>query len=155
VDQERVDPGVILLVRPASADDAEFLWTVQRTALGPYVTAQFGTNEVQQRAYFDRSFDVVGHQVVRVDGNDAGYLAYGRHGDHIYIANVALLPRFQSRGVGSMLIRRVLSEADAEDLPVRLRVLRSNRRARALYARFGFVVTDHTPDHYVMTREPG
>jgi ribosomal protein S18 acetylase RimI-like enzyme len=144
----------VVLLRPASLDDIEFLWTVQRAALGPYVTVQFGTSEAQQRAYFDRHFDVSGHQIVRVDGDDAGDLACHRRADHVYLANVALLPRFQSRGIGSVLIRRVLSDADADGLPVRLRVLRSNARARTLYARFGFAVTDHLPDHYVMTRAP-
>jgi ribosomal protein S18 acetylase RimI-like enzyme len=153
VDKARIGASVMLLLRPASTDDTEFLWRVQRSALGPYVTVQFGTNEAQQRAFFDRHFDVPAHQIVRVNGTDAGYLAYRRREDHVYLVNVALLPRFQSRGIGSLLIRRVLNEADASGLPVRLRVLRSNARARDLYARFGFAVTGHTADHYVMTRE--
>jgi ribosomal protein S18 acetylase RimI-like enzyme len=152
VEKARIGSSVMLLLRPASTDDTEFLWSVQRTALGPYVTAQFGTNEAQQRAFFDRHFDVPAHQIVRVNGTDAGYLAYRRRDDHVYLVNVALLPQFQSRGIGSLLIRRVLSEADASGLPVRLRVLRSNARARDLYVRFGFAVTGRIPDHYVMTR---
>ena len=154
MDQARIGSSVLLLLRPASSDDTEFLWEVQRTTLGPYVTAQFGTDEAEQRAFFDRHFDVPAHQIVRVNGTDAGYLAYRRRDDHVYLVNVALLPRFQSRGIGSLLIRRVLKEADAANQPVRLRVLRSNARARDLYARFGFAVTGQTPDHYVMTREP-
>lgn len=146
--------GILLLVRSASQADTEFLWAVQRAALGPYVTAQFGVDEQAQRAHFDAHVVVGDHQIVRVNGSDAGFLSYERRADHVWLSRIALLPRFQSRGVGSMLIRRVLSEADDGGVPVYLRVLRSNPRARDLYARFGFRVTDETPDHVMMARAP-
>lgn len=140
-------------LRPATSRDTELLWRIQRLALGSYVTAIFGTDEAAQRSFFDDHFSVEAHEVIRVEGQDAGYLLYETRGDHVYLANVALLPEFQRRGVGAEVVRHVVAQANALGLPVRLQVLRSNP-ARNFYERLGFELVGETDTHWLLARPP-
>jgi ribosomal protein S18 acetylase RimI-like enzyme len=145
----------VIALRPARAADRDFLWSVQWRGLGRYVTAVFGTDEVQQRAFFDEHHDPARSQVVVVDGVDAGVLAWWPRDDHWYLGTIGLLPDFQGRGIGGRLIGRLLADADTAGVPVRLQVLRSNDRARVLYERLGFRVAGATATHHQMERRPG
>lgn len=138
-------------LRPATAEDRELLWRIQWLALGPYVAADFGSDRAEQRRFFEEHFRIEAHQIVRVAGEDAGYLLYEPREDHVYLANMALLPGFQRRGVGSALVRFVIAEAEAQGLPVRLQVLRSNP-ARNFYERLGFERVGETDTHWLMAR---
>ena len=54
------------------------------------------------------------------------------------------MPSRQGQGIGSAVIRYIKAIAEEHDLPVRLRMLKANQRAKALYERNGFTVTDKT-----------
>jgi ribosomal protein S18 acetylase RimI-like enzyme len=53
------------------------------------------------------------------------------------VIDIALLPEFRRRGIGTALLRALLEEGAARDLPVRIHVERLNP-ALALYERLGF-----------------
>jgi ribosomal protein S18 acetylase RimI-like enzyme len=141
----------VFVLRAAVAEDVELLWRIQKSALGAYVEADFGTDEAQQRAYFDAHFDWLRHEIVQVEGRDAGYLMWEVRADHVYLANMALLPEFQRRGVGAALLGYVVGLAEKRRLPVRLQVLLSNP-ARNFYERHGFEVVGKTSTHLLMRR---
>jgi hypothetical protein len=44
-------------LRPATDQDYELLWKIQRITIGPYVDITFGTSEAEQRKFFDERFD--------------------------------------------------------------------------------------------------
>jgi GNAT superfamily N-acetyltransferase len=67
----------------------------------------------------------------------------------VKLKRVFLLPVFQNRGIGSRLVRQVLSEAKSTGLPVRLRVFKVNP-AQRLWQRLGFVVSGETDSHILM-----
>ncbi|MEG2048577.1 MAG: GNAT family N-acetyltransferase, partial [Comamonas sp.] len=60
---------------------------------------------------------------------------------HIHVIDIALLPNFQSRGLGTALMEAVMQSARAQGKGVRLRVSRHNR-AMDWYGRLGFHATD-------------
>jgi len=79
----------------------------------------------------------------------AGFCAFWLVFDEIHINNVAVLPQFRGRGVGTMLMRHVLAEgrrlgASRATLEVRA----SNRRAIELYERLGFHVAATRRNYY-------
>ncbi|MBT38696.1 MAG: hypothetical protein CL938_09140 [Deltaproteobacteria bacterium] len=135
--------------RPASGDDVELLRRIQREALGASVEAVFGTTEAEQRAFFDARFDWRDYQIICVRGEAAGFLMWEERGDYVYLGNLALLPRFQRRGVDAGVLAHVVERAEALGLPVRLQVLRGNP-ARNFYARHGFEEEGQTETHVLM-----
>jgi ribosomal protein S18 acetylase RimI-like enzyme len=141
--------SAVLALRQATPDDRAFLWELQRTALRAVVEATWGWDEAFQARHFDEHFDTADRSIVRVDGADAGVLCVRVREDHLFLSNVALLPRHQGRGLGAQLVRMVLAEGERRGLPVRLQVLKANR-ARRLYERLGFVVCGESETHFQM-----
>ena len=78
---------------------------------------------------------------------------------HHYLFMVGVEPERQGRGVGSALLREVLTQCDAEGLPAYLES--SNERNLTLYRRHGFEVIEELrlgrsgPLLWLMWREPG
>jgi ribosomal protein S18 acetylase RimI-like enzyme len=131
-------------LRGATEADREFLWSLHALAMRGPVERTWGWDEDFQKGYFEENFDPDERQIVVVDGRDAGVLQTERSEDSLFLANVEILPAFQGRGVGTGIVRDLLAEARARDLPVTLQVLKENPRARRLYERLGFVVTGET-----------
>ena len=79
--------------------------------------------------------------VVTADGSDVGRLYRTEaEGSELWLLDVALLPEWRGRGIGSRLVTNLVAEADARGVRLCLHVNRTNR-ARQLYERLGFVVT--------------
>ena len=86
-------------------------------------------------------------------GQDAGGLQAGirpSDGD-LFLANVYLLPEFQNRGVGSMVVRGLMAEARDLGVPLTLNVLRNNPDARRLYERLGLHMVGENEERFFMS----
>jgi ribosomal protein S18 acetylase RimI-like enzyme len=92
--------------------------------------------EAQHRYYHDNYTDT-DWDVILVDGEPAGRLYVSRWEDQIRIVDIALIPEFRGRGVGTQLITALLEEGERSGRPVRIHV-EMNNPARTLYDRFGF-----------------
>jgi ribosomal protein S18 acetylase RimI-like enzyme len=143
--------GCIFTLRPASENDYELLWKIQRTAIGPYVDATWGWDEAFQRRFFDEHFDHRNFQIIRVSEVDVGFLSFEIRPDHAYLGNLALLVPYQSRGFGALVVQHVIRVANENGRPVRLQVLKSNPAVQ-FYARMGFSRCGETATHIQMSR---
>ena len=138
-------------LRPAGPADDELLFRIYAStraqelavlawdgvAEEAFLRGQFAAQRASYERYPGRS-----DHVVLVGGEPAGRLCLARGEREIAVVDIALLPRFRGRGVGSALLRGVLDEAAAADKRVRIHVERSNPALR-LYQRLGFrVVAD-------------
>ncbi len=141
-----------LSFRDATEDDLKLLWRINSLGLGDVVRREFSVTARQHRQHFQEHFRIDDNlQIIFVDGEDAGYLAYESLGDHIYVSAVVLLPQFQNRGVGSKIMKSIFQEAMESGVDVRLQVLKSNP-ARAFYEGLGFVIDAETAHHYQMVK---
>lgn len=74
--------------------------------------------------------------------------------DELHINTLAVAPDERRKGLATLLIRRVLTEASKEGArKATLEVRASNTAALALYARFGFRVTATRPRYYTSPDE--
>jgi len=65
--------------------------------------------------------------------------------DEYFLAHIAVLPEFESRGLGQQLLRRAEAKASEAGLPkITLTVDADNARAISLYTRAGFQITSTT-----------
>lgn len=117
------------------------------------VAATFGWHDADQHARFVAAFDPSITRMVELDGTPIGLLKVDARGTPVRLLQLAVAPEFQGRGLGTALVRRVIAEAGTR--PVWLQVLHANPRARALYARLGFVAIGRTDTHVRMWRSAG
>lgn len=142
-------------LRPATNDDYSFLRELHHRAYREVVTRQFGRwDERAQDEWFELSLRDAEFFVVELGSAAVGALARKRQPECLHLVELQIVPEHQNHGLGSALLRELLAEARSATLPVRLRVLHENHRARHLYERHGFVVTATMPTHYLMEWKP-
>jgi GNAT superfamily N-acetyltransferase len=139
-------------LRPATAEDFDFLWNLHRATMRPYVEAIWGWDEGVQARRFREAFDPAHRQIVIVGGHPVGVLHVDDLPRAVFLANVEIDPAHQRRGLGTALVESVIDRAKSLGLPVTLQVLRVNP-VRRLYERLGFRVTGDTPTHFLMLHE--
>jgi ribosomal protein S18 acetylase RimI-like enzyme len=101
-----------------------------------FLTQQFDAQDTYYKQHRpDASYDVIVH-----DGRPAGRLYVDRGADEILVMDIALLPEFRNRGLGTVLLRDLMNEAAAAGRPLVVHVEQFNP-ARALYERLGFEET--------------
>lgn len=115
-----------------------------------FIDMQF---EAQHRDYW-RNYDTSRFMIVSCDGVDAGRLYVERRADELRVIDIALLPAFRGRGIGTGLFEALFDEADAQGLAVRIHVEHENP-AQRLYLRLGFAFTGEPgPIYRLMERLP-
>ena len=140
-------------LRPATAGDFAFLRALHVVTLKGYVAQTWGWDDAAQEARFREAFNPEASRIIVIDGREVGVLAVERRPDALFIANIALVPEEQGRGLGAAIVGDVLAEAARAGVATDLQVLRVNP-ARRLYERLGFAVVGETPTHYLLRAEP-
>ena len=90
-----------------------------------------------QDTYYRGQFKRASFLVVELEGEPIGRLYTDRREDEIRILDIALLPEYRGRGLGSALMQEILAEAAEASKAVRIHVERFNPALR-LYERLGF-----------------
>jgi ribosomal protein S18 acetylase RimI-like enzyme len=135
-------------LRPVAPEDQPFLYRVYASTREPEMALVDWTAEQKaaflemqftaQDRYYHENLPNVAYQVVLWEGGPAGRLYVGRWADEIRVVDIALLPEYRNRGIGSALFRDLMAEARAAGKPLRIHVEQFNP-ARRLYDRLGFV----------------
>jgi len=122
-------------LRPAKDDDLDFLDWLNTKCMKERVEKVMDW----QVDLFRDTFEPRNVRIVLVDDFPVGMLKVQIDHDSVYLGDVMVAPDYQNRGLGSQLVAQVVTEAVALNLPVRLRVLKSNP-AKELYQRLGFEI---------------
>ena len=97
--------------------------------------------DLQRREYYAR-FPDAEYRVILLDNQHAGRIWIGRDAQQIRLLDIALLPEFQSRGVGTVLVRWLMAEARSTGKALRHMVYVLNNNAERFYERLGFVIIE-------------
>jgi GNAT superfamily N-acetyltransferase len=136
-------------LRQATDADIEFVRELKCSGLRPYVEKLWGWDADDQERRFRASFVPDRQKIISYRGEDVGMLQVEEGEDSLVLAGLYVAAGHRSKGLGSAIIRDVLTEAARLGKPVRLRVLRPNP-ARALYERLGFRVVEESATHFSM-----
>ena len=144
---EKLDSSVTL--RPVTPDDDEFLlavYTSTRADELAQVSWQPGQKESfvrwqfdLQRKEYDARYPGARYEVVLVNGQPAGRIWVGVDETEIRLLDIGLLEEFQNRGVGTVLLKRLIAEAGEANKSLRHMVFVLNNDAHRFYERLGFV----------------
>ena len=150
-------------LRPVAAGDEPFLLRVyagtraEELAPMPWTDEQkagfVGQQFAAQDAHYRRHYDDAEFDVIEVDGEPAGRLYVHRGPSEIRIVDIALLPAFRGRGIGTRLLRSLIAEGDADGRKLSIHV-EANNPARRLYERLGFRPAGEHGIYVLMERLP-
>ena len=139
-----------------TADDFEELAALRIAAMRESLERVGRFDPERARERLRRSFHPDHSQFIVVEGQRIGFYTFrpaedGFHLDHFYIH-----PRMQCRRIGSHVMRHLLSESDAREMPVHLGALRDSR-SNDFYRRHGFTPTgeDEWDIYYIRHAPPG
>lgn len=137
-------------LRAATDGDYHFLYKLHVVSIRPSVEATYGWDDAFQEEYFRSRWESSKRQIICVGDVDVGTITLERHQLTIFLTLVEIHPDHQGQGIGTEVIRDVMTEAHRRGLKVELNVLKANRKAKRLYERLGFMVTEERPERYVM-----
>lgn len=147
-----LERGGVVALKPVAPEDEEFLLGVYAsTREDELAQVEWGAGQKElfvrwqfdlQRREYDGRFPEAEYSVIMVDGRPAGRIWVGRDATQIRLLDIALLPEFQNRGVGTLLLRRLIDEARREGLPLRHMVFVLNNEAHRFYERLGFIIIE-------------
>ena len=135
-------------LRPATDADRDFLLSLYASTREEELT-QVSWEEGAREGFLEHQFSAQDHHyrtnypgatldVIEVDGEPAGRLYVHRGPDEIRIMDIALVPAFRGRGIGTGLLRELMEEAAGSGRSLSIHV-ELNNPARRLYERLGFV----------------
>jgi ribosomal protein S18 acetylase RimI-like enzyme len=156
---------VSVSLRPVTPADREFLVAVYggtRAQELAQVDWEEGQKEAFVRWQFERQdeeyrqrYPDARYDVILVDGVPAGRIWVGSDAKQIRLLDIAIIPQFQNRGVGTELIRQLMAEATQANKVLRHMVFVLNDDAHRFYERLGFVVIEDLGGYKHMEWVPG
>lgn len=141
-------------LRRVTADDRPFVKQVYFDTQRWLIEKLFGWrgDEIEE-AKFDESYDQRNTYIVQLAGEDVGWVTVLREPDRVEVDSIYLAAAQQGQGYGTVLMERIIAEADAEGKPVTLSTAKINP-ARRLYERLGFTAVNQSEFKVYMRREP-
>ena len=157
-------PQQSVSLRPVTAADEEFLvsvyaetrveelaqvtWTDQQK--DSFVRWQF---EMQRRDY-DARFPDARYEIILFGDVPAGRIWVGIDEAQIRLLDIAVLQKFQNKGIGTELLRRLMREAEEVNKPLRHTVFVLNTNAYRFYERLGFETIEDLGGYKLMEWRP-
>jgi ribosomal protein S18 acetylase RimI-like enzyme len=152
-----------LTLRRSAGADRELLFEIYASTRTEEL-APLPWDDATKRAFLMQQFDAqdtyykqhrpdASYDVIVLDGRPAGRLYVDRGADEILVMDIALLPEFRNRGIGSELLRNLIDEADATGRTLAIHV-EVNNPARSLYDRLGFRPVGEHGVYVLMERPP-
>lgn len=142
-------PGTVVTLRHATSDDQLFLEGLfcatrrdEFASIDPELIDDLLRHQHHIRSgAFAGTFDPSGdHIIVHDDGGPIGRIWVDSSSEEWTLVDLAVLPDYQHRGIGSVLVADLVDQAERSDATVRLTVRSDNLGAQRLYFRNGFTV---------------
>lgn len=114
-----------------------------------FLTMQF----TAQHRYYTENYTHARFDVIEQDGVGVGRLYVADWETTIRIIDIALLPDFRGRGIGTRLITDLFARADQRGVTVSIHV-EPNNPARRLYERLGFQLVEIVNAFYLLMERP-
>ena len=137
-------------IRNASQDDYEAVYKIKKDALQSYVEKTWGWNEEFQRNYHEKHFEPINLKIIEVKNEPIGSLKFIKEKDHIFLSELFIIQKYQSKKIGSRIINGYIKNAIVQRKTVKLQVLRINKRAVNLYKKLGFEIYEEDNVYFKM-----
>lgn len=144
----KLSDGGTVELRPVTPSDDQFLLAIyESTRRDELAQVEWAEGQKEQflrwqfdlqRAEYSSRFPNADYRVIIVDQQPAGRIWVGTDDEQIRLLDIALLPEFQNRGVGTALLQRLMDQAAKAGKALRHMVFVLNNDAERFYLRLGF-----------------
>lgn len=110
-----------------------------------FVRGQFNA----QQQHYQKIYPDANHDIILANGREVGRLYVARLDAEIRIVDITLLPRERNSGIGTLLLKGLMEEAERESKPLRIYVESFNPSMR-LFERLGFLGVEEQGIHVLM-----
>ncbi len=143
------DEGFLYRVYASTREEelAQVAWDASRKEA--FLRMQFAC----QHKYYMEVSASASFMIIESGGRPIGRLYCERREDELHLIDLALLPEYRGRGIGTSLLKTMLAQAGADHLPMRVYVERFNK-AQNLYRRLGFAVVGDSDVYLLMEWKP-
>lgn len=133
-------------IRKALEDDVNAIFTIDKFSF----EMPWSKNSIRMLIVEDKLAEIL---IAALDGKVTSYISYMKIFDEIHIQNVATAPEYRGRGIGSKLLKHLISYADDNNLKITLEVNTKNTRALSLYKKYGFKAVSIRKDYYGIDKD--
>jgi ribosomal protein S18 acetylase RimI-like enzyme len=133
-------------IRQATEEDLTLTYKIKKNALQEYLEMLWGWNDISQREFHQEEYKKDHFQVIELQNEAIGYLEIIPSDDHIFLANLMILKRFQGQGIGKIIMEDLIRNYPN----IQLEVLKVNHRAVQFYQEFGFEIVEDLEDSFRM-----
>jgi len=141
---------------PALPSDAEALVALRIEAMRESLERIGRFDAVRARERFLSGFSPAHTRHIEAAGRRVGFVVVTRQPDFLLLDHLYVHPDHQGQGIGAAVLTRVIEEAAAEALPVKVGALRGSDSNR-FYSRHGFQLVEQGEfdNYYIRPCKPG
>jgi len=134
-------------LRDSTSEDFEFVFNLNKTNMHKYVEATRAWDDETEHKDMKGKFTPGIDKIIQAEGKDIGVFRVIEENRGLTIDHIELLPQFQNKGIGSRLIKDLITQNLDKDIA--LKVLKENP-AKELYKKLGFSVVGEDKRKYCM-----
>ncbi len=137
-------------LRNAAPEDYDFVRSVHHRTMQGYVKDFFGSwDRDYQNQRFARTYKIEEVWIIVGGGTDVGWLARRESEENLLLTEFYVAAEYQNQGIGTRILRDLISEARKKNKSVSLGVMKNNP-VRRLYEREGFKVIGENDYKFLM-----
>lgn len=131
--------------------DNEFLFNLLKLSMAEQIIENYGEwDDGIELTYLEESITNYPYEIILLDSKEVGCLSIQESTHQYFINEIQLLPEYQSQGIGTEIVKRLIRKAEVYNKSIRLEVFHTNTAAIKLYERLGFIKIDENEKHTVM-----
>ena len=153
-----------LAVRPALPQDEIFLYELYSAVRAPeFDLAQIPAQQREdlipmqfhgQMSAYTQMYPNSCYHIVLLDSKPVGRLWFAPGDGEFHLVDIAVHPKLQSKGIGTVLVKRLQQEAANARLPIRCCVFRFNPGSLRFHQRLGFTILREDQMYFYLEWRP-
>jgi ribosomal protein S18 acetylase RimI-like enzyme len=127
-----------IVFEKAKCEDFERLFGLYKGGLRRFIDEIWGWDENWQRDDFKKYFHPRNIYIVLYDRRLAGYIQVDKDQDKWHIRMMVVSEELQGNGLGTLMLKKIIDESNAEKKVLTLSVFKINNKAQNLYKKMNF-----------------
>jgi ribosomal protein S18 acetylase RimI-like enzyme len=137
----------------ATDADSDFIYNLKKVAYKEYIEQTWGWDEDFQLKFHKENFSTENTKIIKIDNVAIGTVDVKEEEQRIFLSGLYLFPEYQNKGIGTAIITDIEKKAKETGKRIELEVLHVNKKARELYKRLGFTLTEGDDTKYLMYKD--